>query len=727
MQTFKKYLNPLYRDLDRVSDFDDIQIDNELEKEEYPHLEKIVKKKTKEVQEFLPRMNKLEKEIEDQIFAVQTETSLDDRVDAQKHYNELLKQMRILVERINRELIAVDSPYFGKIKFLSDESQTNDPITLYIGKIAVMDEQTHIPIVTDWRAPIANLYYQNSGPKENVSFMAPVGERSGDLLQKRQFQIARARIQGVYDAKTGNVAADEFLLSQLNERIGQKLQDIVSTIQSQQNEIIREDINKPVLIQGVAGSGKTTIILHRLAYLFFTHKKTIRSKNSLIIAPNQMFIDYVSDVLPNLGVESVETETYVFWAKKLMGNIDNFAILNEKDNLEFKKYKGSREFIEVLDNHFDEFEEDLLFNIPYSRKEVLIRRYYELKKQFPDIDMGERLRLALDYAFAQKQFRDRQQQTYMQSYDLDKKKKGEILNYFKKGCNVLSLYKKLFKNKKLPKDISKHTLKGLVREKKIQYYRIEDLAPITYLYQKIYSIKEHIKDCVFVDEAQDLSLVQIATLIKVAKNGNITLAGDLAQSIIPPFYIRDWEDVFDLIEKYTDQTTSYHQLQRCYRTTVEIIEYANKIFKDHFPKSYKLPEAVLRHGEEVEVLEFKGGSLENIDSLLEIIKKEFVKDIATCAVICRNRQHTQEIYNALEKKRNELNVDIVNYLDSDYKEGLIILPVDQAKGLEFDTVIVLDVNDALYPNEELSIKLLYVAITRALHKLYIIQGDSTIL
>jgi DNA helicase-2/ATP-dependent DNA helicase PcrA len=477
MQRFKKYLNPLYRDLDKISDFSEIQIDNELEKEEYPNLEQIVRKKANEVSGLLPRVDKLEQEIEDQILAVQSESSLDDRADAQKHYNELLKQMQLLVKRINREIISVDSPYFGKIQYLSKESRTGRPMNLYIGKIAIVDDQTQLPMVTDWRAPIANLYYQNSGPKKDVKFIAPVGERTGDLLQKRQFQISRGRIRGIYDAKSGNAAADEFLLSQLNERIGKKLQDIVSTIQSQQNEIIREEINKPVLIQGVAGSGKTTIILHRLAYLFFTYKEKIRAESSLIIAPNQMFIDYVSDVLPNLGVESVPTVTYLFWAKQILKADDNFVLSTEQENLDIKRYKGSQEFINLLDKYFETYEEDLLHNIPYPRKELIIRRYYELKEQFKDIDMEERLKLSLEYAFAQKQFQDRKDGIYMQSRDFDKTKQKEILDYFKKNCNPLRLYRDLFKTNLVSKEIAKYSLKGLSKSGKIQHYRIEDLAP----------------------------------------------------------------------------------------------------------------------------------------------------------------------------------------------------------------------------------------------------------
>ena len=189
---------------------------------------------------------------------------------------------------------------------------------------------------------------------------------------------------------------------QLQERIGKKLQDIVATIQAQQNDIIREDIDFPVVIQGVAGSGKTTILLHRLAYLFYTYSKKINDTNSLIIAPNQMFIDYVSDVLPNLGVRKVETLTYLFWAKKILEWDDYYTVSTEEENLEFKEFKGSRDFIKILDKYFYDFEENLLENIPSSMAEVIADRYHQLKEEYSDIDMIERVSLATEYAFAQK-------------------------------------------------------------------------------------------------------------------------------------------------------------------------------------------------------------------------------------------------------------------------------------------------------------------------------------
>lgn len=728
MQSFKKYLNPLHKDLDEVASFSDLTNISPLEQEEYPKLQEVTKRKALLIKQLVPRLDRLEAELEHQIEIINMESGGDDIAEAKGVYNQILREIDIMVNRINTELIALDSPYFGKIVFTPYDSITKKPLILYIGKFALMDEESHIPIITDWRAPIANLYYENSGPTDSVSFVAPVGRRKGDLQQKRQFQISRARIRGIYDAKSGNAAADAFLLAQLNERLGQKLQDIVSTIQAQQNEIIREEINKPVLIQGVAGSGKTTILLHRLAYLFYAHKDSIRANNSLIIAPNQMFIDYVSDVLPDLGIERVDTQTYMFWGKKILGWSDNYTISPLEENLQFKEFKGSVEFLNILEKYFEEFESNLLENIPYSRKERIARRYYELKEQFPNIDMEERLGLAVDFAFAQKQF-DQAKTGYVDTYFSDDvEKKREIISYFNRSVNIYALYKKLFKTKLIDAECGKYTIQAMTASGKNTSYRIEDLAPMVFIHQKIYGTKGIERDYIMVDEAQDISYIQLATLLNVAKNGNLTIAGDLAQSIIPPFYIKNWQGVLELTNKMTRKETSYHQLQRCYRTTVEVIDYANAIFKNRFPEGYKLPEAVLRHGDPVEKIilpyDFSESSEKDIKAVVEKIKLQFEKGAVTCAILCRDKNHAVEIYNILDKYEEYIGRDVVNYTESDYKEGVLILPIEQAKGLEFDSVIIMDMNDTLYPDTELTWRLLYVGMTRALHRLMIVTKGS---
>jgi len=726
MQTFKKYLNPLYKQLDEVGSFNDLENISVLEQEEYPTLQEVTKRKIADIQALLPRLDRLEEELEHQITLIETESDIDERKDAKNVYNQILKQIESLISRINNELIALDSPYFGKIVFLPDDSKTGKPLLLYIGKFALVDEQTHIPIITDWRSPIANIYYENSGPSKDVSFQAPVGKRTGELKQKRQFQIARARIKGIYDAKSGNAAADAFLLAQLNERLGKKLQDIVSTIQAQQNEIIREDINHASVIQGVAGSGKTTILLHRLAYLFYTHKETIVADNSLIIAPNQMFIDYVSDVLPDLGISKVDTQTYLFWAKNFLDWGDNYRLSTLQEDMKIKEFKGSLEFLDILDTYFDKFERELLEQMPYSRRDIVSNRYFLLKKNYTDIDMAERLELALEYSFAQKHFRKSLDGYIGDANESDFDIKKKVLTYFRNNTSVYRLYKNLFTDTLLNTDVCKYSLDGLVSENKNSFFRMEDLAPMVYLYQKVNGVKNVTRDIVMVDEAQDMSYVQLATLIKIAKSGNISLAGDIAQSIIPPFYIKSWDGVLGLLKRYTNKDVSYYQLQRCYRTTVEIIDYANGLFKDRFPKSYQLPEAVLRHGDDVNILNI-GNTLDNCNEkdlkiVIDKIKEQFEKGAVTCAVLCRDKNHSTSVYNRLKNYGEYLDREVINYTENDYKQGLLVMSIENAKGLEFDSVFIVDMDS--YPDDELSWRLLYVGITRALHRLFVIKSVS---
>ncbi|HHX99402.1 TPA: ATP-binding domain-containing protein [Candidatus Dojkabacteria bacterium] len=728
MQRFIKYIDPLYKDLEDIADFSDIKPKDDVEKTEYPHLEKITLITKKEIDKLFPILQRLEEELERQIDVIDSESDLDAKKEAKSIYNKILTEIERIVDRINNELITLDSPYFGKIVFQPKESITKKDLELYIGKFALVDEQTHIPLITDWRSPIANIYYQNSGPRENVSFLAPVGERFGNLKQKRQFQISKGRIRGIYDAKSGNVAADEFLLAQLQERIGKKLQDIVSTIQAQQNEIIRGNINEPILIQGVAGSGKTTILLHRLAYLFYTYSEEINDKNSLIIAPNQMFIDYVSDVLPNLGVGKVETLTYLFWGRKVLDWDKYYIVSNEAPEDKHKEYKGSIEFLNILDKYFEDFEHELLENIPSYIKESIAHRYYELKEGFKDIDMFERVSLATEYAFAQRKFTEYKEGKINMKERFIEETKKKILEYFKKKCNPYSLYKNLFRSNLLPKDISKYSLDGLTHKRRVRTYRIEDLAPIVYLHFKIHGKKDFERGYVMIDEAQDMSFVQLSTLTQIAKNGNLTLAGDLAQSIIPPFYIKDWDDVIKLVQEITGKECKYHQLQKCYRTTVEIIDFANSFFKKHFPKSYKLPEAVLRHGDDVKFLKAEKDLAEmekdDIKEIINILKDDFKRGSVTSACLARDRQHANEIYDVLKNYADEIGEKVVRYDENNYQRGVLVMPIENAKGLEFDSVILADINSKYYEDTLLCSKLLYVGITRALHRLYVLVNKN---
>jgi len=196
MQDFKQYLDPLYKEIGNIENFSNVEYKDETEKEEYPHLEKVTKINTKSVKILLPRLEKLSQELEDQIRIIEQEVG-DDAKDARGIYNKIIKDIQSTVDRINLDLIKVDSPYFGKIVFQPYDRRDNKDLSIYIGKFAIATKDNPIPLVIDWRAPIANLYYQNSGPTEDVEFEAPIGKRKGDLKQKRQFQRFKARIQNI--------------------------------------------------------------------------------------------------------------------------------------------------------------------------------------------------------------------------------------------------------------------------------------------------------------------------------------------------------------------------------------------------------------------------------------------------------------------------------------------------------------------------------------------------
>jgi len=737
MLDFKKHLDPIHKDLDDVLEFGSISPNTPLEEEEYPHLCHALELIGLDARMQMKRLGNVSKELDELMFIISNSTG-DDKEEAIGDYNRLLQEAQRYIQTANRYLFQINSPYFAKINFTRRRSEKfpQRDITAYVGKFAYFDKNTNVPLVTDWRAPIADVYYKNPGPREDVSFQSPAGKQDGDLTRKLQLDVSRGRISNIYEPKTGNTSADAFLLAELSKRMGKKLQDIVSTIQHEQNQIIRDEINKPVIIQGVAGSGKTTILLHRIAYLVYSQSGQITPEGSLVIAPNKLFLDYISDVLPSLGVFNIGKNTYLNWAKTVLGWNKKWILSSEPDDLEVKEFKGSKLFIDLINKFLTDFESDLLLQMPHDRvKPHILKRYWKLKEEFTDISMQERLDLAIDYGFAQQQFQGQTTGDFMGRLKTAEARITKLKKYTARRLNPVALYKELFKfnyifenfnvSPTLAKKVRTKTLKSLCRKGKISYYKVEDLASLVWIHFYLNGITGHKKQYLLVDEAQDLSLFQLLTLYRIAKNGNITYAGDLAQSIIPPFFIKDWNDLKALLKEYSapELHMEYYELNRCYRTTVEVIDYANTIFKKYFPKEYKLPKAVLRHGEKVRIIESDSLSYDfpkkELKKLVNDINNEFEKGSVTVALLCRNSIHADKLYDALKFYESSFERKLVNYNRSDYSDGVLIIPIEKAKGLEFDTVMIMDVCEKYYKGDFLSAKLLYVAVTRALHRLHV--------
>jgi DNA helicase-2/ATP-dependent DNA helicase PcrA len=358
-------------------------------------------------------------------------------------------------------------------------------------------------------------------------------------------------------------------------------------------------------------------------------------------------------------------------------------------------------------------------------------RYYQLKQEFSKIAVLERVQLALERAVLEKQFEKKTTGSFMGFDTLDDSLRKKIDTYIKRNFDPIRIYKALFASKqfKIPEDIKKFTRSLLTRKNLATLYSIEDLAPLVYIYFWLNGLEEHMKEYIVADEAQDMSPMQLLTLLMTAKHNNLFTAGDLAQSINPPFYIKSWEELQDMFAREIPGIQfSYHQINKCYRTTIEIIEFANKVLTKQFHGKYKLPEAVLRHGEKVETLRLKTelATAKKADALeiLKSVEKQFAKGSATVALVCRDEAHATEVYEVLNRYGKKMDFRIINSDENNYDTGLLILPIHRAKGLEFDSVYLVDVNENRYKETELDARLLYVGLTRALHRLFIVTSQS---
>lgn len=736
MLNLTQYLDPLFEKIGQI-----LKANEKSSKfpQEQDNLSKALSLVSSEIYMKHNRLVELEKQLEELIEQVENSTG-DDKSSAQSEYNKFYKLASLQINYINDRLLSqFDSPYFGKIIFdrKEDNNFPTSNITSYIGKQAYFDEETKRVIVTDWRAPIANLYYNYSGPTKEVSFKSPVGIQKGDLTKKLQLDISNGTLNNVYDQSTGNSTVDAFLLTNLKRRVGKKLQDIISTIQEEQNNIIREDIGKTTIVQGVAGSGKTTILLHKISYIAYNYKDKIKIDNSLVIAPNVLFLDYISDALNTLGVFGIQRNTYLLWGKSKLGWEDKYFISNKEDYFDIKSFKGSKEFIKTIKNYLKFWEDNLIENIPHQELKIVIKnRFTYLKSQFRSLSLIEALNLSLEYALQQQNYGKNFVSNYFNN-QYEPYKIEAIRRYFKQECRSYNIYRKLFRDKLLDRfaNINKEQLSKIynytAKTLNGREYKSEDLPPILLIENYLNGDDNKKYDYILIDEAQDISLFAIFTLFLYSKNGNVTITGDLAQSIIPPFQIKSWKEVIDLLNDdelsrgigFTRPSISYHELKKCYRTTIEVIDYTRNFLHTVFGKNdlpFSPPEGVLRHGADVK--EISTNDLKN--SLSELINQFDKEGDSTTAILCQDYAHADKIYDMIKDFKSKRF--IYNYEVSDYKSAVLVLPIEKAKGLEFDSVIVVDKDSKYFtPDREgkkiLDAKLLYVAFTRTLHKLVVIK------
>lgn len=623
------------------------------------------------------------------------------------------------IDKRLKELTILElSPYFGRVDFKEDGEEQR----IYIGRFGVTPEGAYEPLVVDWRAPVSSLFYTSSLGK-NI-YIAPLGEVETEVIKKRQYIVKKKKLIGLFDSSVD--VKDDILQLVLSKNAGEKLKDIVMSIQEEQDNIIRQPRNKIVVVNGVAGSGKTTIALHRVAYLLYNNRDTLQDK-VLILGPNPIFMEYISSVLPSLGEVGVNQKTYRDFTTEFL-DIRQRDIMKTKEYMErilkgdsdFIKdvaYKNSDKFINDLDNLVGDVEknyyelQDVIYNdrIVVSKTEVqemyikyygnmpLFRRMKKLKRIIFSRLRDERnvivRKIEQDYREAINKLSE--DELKLQGTSLDYKRKLKIREAIKALIDVKNGLTWL----EQPSITELYT--KISSEKP---YTMDDLTALLYLSIKFegLTIDREIKHVV-IDEAQDYSKLAFKVIKELTNCKGMTIVGDGNQRLIPlegevPFYrLKDFINDIEL---------EHFNLNKSYRSTKEIMEYANEFLEENTI----VP--LVRSGEPVRKVEAKSEEefVKKIDAIIKDYKK---KEFDSIAVVCRDLESTEKYGNLL---RNNNSLKLIDREDVIYQGGTVIIPSYLAKGLEFDAVII--VEDDKYTEKD---KFMYVMATRALHELAVVK------
>ncbi len=638
----------------------------------------------------------------------------------------------------------LSNPYFGMFNFENSEEKNE----IYLGKKTIMDG-TKV-IAHDWRSPICSMYYDyNIGDAE---YILNTGEKiKGKITKKRQIIIKDGILKDVDEQDT--LSNDSVLLKYLQENSDARLKSIIATIQREQNKIIRSPLRGDYIIQGTAGSGKTTVALHRIAYLVYNEAKNISEADFMILGPNKYFLNYISDLLPDLDIKNVSQLTFEEIATKYMGiskvklesknkTLQEVLVGNVSDKI--INAKSSIEFLKLLEKFVNLYvNSHLKDNIEYEGIKICsaddiklylnkssfssekgyvekINQYIKIlikkvKDNSDDLSHNVWLKYRDEYLNLPKNSERRKE--ILDEVDKIQKeiKKGcptVIKNYFKfMKVNPIVIYQAFIENLNIItqnnqdsiKKIQDYTLSRLSK-KQIGF---EDLSPLLLINYCLNGIKKF-KDFSYlvIDEAQDLSLAQYYILKKLFPNANFNVFGDVNQSIYDYQSIHDWNELNDVI---FENKASMLDLNKSYRTTINISNASNLVL-NHLGQNNS--ECVARAGDEV-VINDNTTEITIISQIKTLLDKEY----QSIAIICKDEKESTETYKKLSKLG--LDVSIINEKNEEYHGGLCIMPSYLSKGLEFDAVILYNANNINYTDNYIDSKLLYVAITRAMHELYV--------
>lgn len=642
------------------------------------------------------------------------------------------------IEKLHRML---GTPYFGRFDFRGQGTEGEEKI--YVGRYTLTDPKTYKMLVYDWRAPICSVYYRHElGPAE---YETPSGLYSGEVILKRQYQIKDSKLLNFFDSSV--VITDDMLIDILNRNASPKMRSIVESIQKEQDIIIRDTKSPLLVVQGAAGSGKTSIALHRIAYLLYEGLGgSLTPRNIIIVSPNEVFSRYISNVLPDLGEENVDQLTFERIALK--GLRDHFAVetraqqmerligSGDHSSLESVDFKGSETFVRILDRLIRYYEHQVLsFEDVYYSGMILAARQ-QLKSRFlnnrKNVPMARRARrIEEDIWEAVRPLRKqrlKQLESIVQKsegHDLEIKSFSRLLsiketNRLKRRLQKFTqiefpkLYEFLFSDRerflqlaaglKLPSGIDRiiSQTRANLKEGKITY---EDSAPLLYLKMKVEGINPFpwVKQVV-IDEAQDYSPMQYHVFKGLFRGADYTVLGDVNQSMERDVDLSIYEEVVRILDKPEAVRLT---LSKTYRSTWEINAFNRKLLGGG-----ELPASFERHGEEPRMV-YK----ETLAAMDEAVTKEIdgflAEGFESVAVVCKTQEEAKKVYARLRKK---IPLRLVGQEDHTVDRGAVVISTYMAKGLEFDAVLVYGTGKENYASG-LDKRLLYIACTRALHRL----------
>ena len=617
--------------------------------------------------------------------------------------NEINHNTSMLSENVKKVLNyqkAIYSPYFGRIDFRRDGR--NNSMQVYVGLTTIKEGMKFY--VFDWRTPIASLFYNYT--VGDAQYDAPRGAIKGQIDLRRQYKIENGELKRVIESDIN--IDDEFLQEILSNSSSDKMRNIVTTIQQEQNEIIRNRSTNNLIVQGVAGSGKTSVALHRIAYLLY-QRKDLNSNNILIFSPNDIFSEYISDVLPELGEDNVLNTTFSDLSSAYIKNrkIQSFSNFiedyydNDKNELknEVIHFKLSDEYKKILD----------LYMMYYTKSHCLKESFefvvgnsievYIDKDEINDLftnkyghlPIVERLNQIVDYICSKENIPFSKYNTTV---------KSQLRKAMKIDLDVKKIYSDFMNNPIYTDNFDFDVTEFYDRNKPIQY---EDIMGMLYLNFELndYPYNMYVKHIV-IDEAQDYSKLQLYIIKKMFPHATYTILGDINQTI-NPFY--KYNTLESLKEIFGD-SAEYYELLKSYRSSPEITDYANNILglgSDLAVRNYT-NKPVINEEEKPAILESQ------IYADIQRMRNDGIKRIA---IITRNKKEAQELCSKLEN-----SVDDISFSTSSMQnDNVIIVPAYIAKGLEFDGVIAYTKPDDYYTEEEKN--LYYVVCTRAQHQLVV--------